>query len=117
MDSIDVIELANMRLSMLKLEQSVLAKNIAGIGTPKEVNFSHVLAQLDNLSPEEKSNFVQQVNNDIELFAEFKSIDANEISADELVAESLIVSGKYKSLAEGLNRKLDLLKTAIVGNR
>ena len=103
-------------MSALEYEQKVISQNVSGVEAEnKSVDFSAFYSSFQNATVEDKNLMLKEINRSFDSFSEHYTTTDKQVSLDEEIAKSIMVSGKYKALAEGLNRRLDLLTTAIGG--
>lgn len=118
----NTIELLSLALDINQAKHKVAANNIASAdieGANKlEANFEALLRDLSAKSPTQQSSYVQSLKSDWNDYLSNSTIVKNEpIKLDEEVADALLASGKYKAIAEGLNRKLGILNLAVKGGK
>lgn len=113
----DAIEVTRLALTMARLEQQNLAERIAkfqtGVHSVDQYNFSPLLSRLQQASPEQRAVIARQLT-DVD---NQRHTVVEEAQLDELVARSTMVSGKFNSLVEGLNRQLGLMSLVLNGGK
>lgn len=121
MDNIS-IDLLHVAMNISQAEHKVASSNIASFDitgvNKKQVDFSHLLKTLENTNVDDKAQLINQIK------SEWKQIESSAISSldgeiklDKETADVLLSSGKYKLLADALNRKLGLMKLAVSGGK
>ncbi|MCV2885318.1 hypothetical protein OE749_11500 [Aestuariibacter sp. AA17] len=96
-------------MRVAKAEHEMLANNVANynnaaINHLQHANFDAVL-QHAQLQPNAATSDIVNYHT--------QSIDKSQISLDQLTADTLDASGKYRTLVETLNRKMGLMSIAI----
>jgi flagellar basal-body rod protein FlgB len=118
-ESIQITRLAmNMELNAQKALTEQIARYQTGGSFVAQVNFDQLLQQLAPLSATEQERVAAQIMNDwLYVAPTYQTYTFSQISLDELVAKSVLVSGQFQKLAEGLNRQLGLMSLAIQGGK
>lgn len=98
-----------MEVARAQHKQSAL--NVARFNSSKadsvtQVDFSQVL-KLSFLDPDVSLNKIIQDNS--------KSVSKDNVSLDQLTADALDASGRYRALVEVVNRKMGLMSIAVAG--
>lgn len=117
------LDLLQVAMDINQTQHKAAAANIAAANIPDgnktTVNFDQLLSSLHGAEPAEQAAILD----DIKQNWASKQSDATTISQgekiklDQQTADLLLSSGKYKVLAEGLNRKLGLMQVAVNGGK
>lgn len=118
--TLDLLQLA---MDIKQTEHKTAAANVASANIPGsgqlKVDFADLLAGLDGLAPTQQKALIGQIRNDwqAEQQSATTKISGEDVKLDEQTAQLLLASGKYRLLAEGLNRKLGLMSVAVSGGK
>lgn len=116
------VKLVELAMNVAQQKQRAASLNLAQMNMPNaqklEVDFSAMLSEFSELTPSQQSELAdfykanwQSIEN------QYHRRSGDKIEVDEEVAKSLLSSGQYKGLAEGVSRKLGLMQLAIKGGR
>ena len=116
------LELLHVAMNMAQAKHKVAANNIAMAnikGAEKtSIDFQSVITALKNTQGADREELLAKIKNNWQM-VEKKSMSHmnDEIKLDQETAKVLEASGQYKLLADTLNRKLGLMKLAVLGGK
>jgi len=116
------LELLHVAMNMAQAKHKVAANNIAMAnikGSEKTtIDFKYVIAALKTAEGANKAELLAQIKNNWHVIEKNSMSRINdEIKLDQETAKVLEASGQYKLLADTLNRKLGLMKLAVLGGK
>ena len=117
------LDLLQVAMDMKLTEHKAASANIAGVNVPGTqritVDFSALVTSLSQADEQGRMALINDIRQNwtAEKAASTHLSNDQEIKLDEETAELLLASGKYKLLAEGLNRKLGLMQVAVNGGK
>ncbi len=116
------VKLASFAMSIAEQKQRVATVNIANINDVNaskiEADFKLLLQRVEDAKGADRAQLLQSIENNWQQHkSENISTTREQAELDEEVAKSLLASGQYRGLAEGVSRKLGLLRIAIKGGQ
>lgn len=117
------IDLLHVALNINQAKHKVATQNIA-VANMKDmprtsISFDSLLSKLNSVDDNQKATLLNEIKNNWDQI-EKSSLTTNsneDIKLDKETADVLLASGKYKLIAESLNRKLGLMKLSVNGGR
>jgi flagellar basal-body rod protein FlgB len=117
------LDLLQVAMDINQTRHKAAAANIASANVPggqkTVVDFDHLLNALASADKPGQMALLQEIRQNwaSETSGATTMVADEKIKLDEQTAELLLASGKFKVLAEGLNRKLGLMQVAVNGGK
>jgi len=116
------LALLQVAMNMAQAKHKVAANNIAMANIKNSektvIDFKNVISALKNAQGSNRTELLAQIKNNWQMVEKNSMSRINdEIKLDQETAKVLAASGKYKLLADTLNRKLGLMKLAVLGGK
>jgi flagellar basal body rod protein FlgB len=117
------LDLLQVAMDIKQAEHKTAAANIAAANIPGaqklEADFSHLLQSLAQADNDSRALIISDIRQNWSA-EQASSVTLNpndDIKLDQETADLLLASGKFKLLAEGLNRKFGLMQVAVSGGK